>query len=278
MNLSLPNGKVLELSSPKIMGIINCTPDSFYPGSRSDGQRALEAALKAEANGAHILDFGGESTRPNSDPVSEEEELNRVLPVLEAFRRRSDLPVSIDTYKFRLAKEALDLGADIVNDITALGHAKEIAGLCAKKGAALILMHMQGRPKTMQDAPFYKAVCKEVHKFFKERIALARAQGMSPKSLLLDPGFCFGKRVADNIELLTHLKKASLPGHPIVVGLSRKSFIGAITGRKVEERLAGSIAAHMLALDRGASILRVHDVRETADLVGMYNAVKGLKK
>ena len=272
--LKLTGGRSLDISRPAVMSIVNCTLDSFWEASRASGEAALEAALRAEAEGAQLVDFGAESTRPGSQPVEEEEELSRLIPVIEAFRARSNLPVSVDTRKLAVAEAAIAAGADIVNDVSALGDSPGIAALCARTGAGLVLMHMQGRPETMQDCPQYRSVVEDVRLFLEGALAKALKASVPPASIIVDPGFGFGKKLEDNLDLLSQLAESVPAGYPVLVGLSRKSMIGSICGREVADRLAGSLAAQAFALERGASILRVHDTAPCVDLIKMWTALQ----
>jgi dihydropteroate synthase len=256
------------------MAIVNCTDDSFYAESRSgNSEAALGRALKVAEDGADIIDFGGESTRPGAEYVSEEEELRRVVPVIEAFRRRSALPVSVDTRKAAVARAALDAGADNINDISALEDDPALGPLCAARQAPVILMHKKGEPLNMQDKPGYNDVIKEVTAYLSAAAGRARAFGIPPDHIILDPGIGFGKGLEDNLAILANLDRLGALGYPLLVGLSRKSFIGEITGREPPLRLAGTLAANALCLMSGAAILRVHDVPETRDLVKVVRAV-----
>jgi len=246
-----------------IMGILNVTPDSFSNGGRFlSPDAAVERALAMEKEGADIIDVGGESSRPGAEPVPVEEELRRVLPVLERLRGKLRIPISIDTTKAEVAEAALRAGASIVNDISALRFDPAMAPLVAKFGAGLVLMHMLGTPKTMQQAPHYEDVVTEVRDFLAERAQYAQSQGIPREAIAVDPGIGFGKTVEHNLELLRRLPELVELGFPVLVGPSRKSFIGAILGLGVEERLEGTLAACAVAVVRGADILRVHDVKE----------------
>ena len=252
-----PDGRVL------IMGILNVTPDSFSDGGRFlSPDAAVKRALIMEKEGADIIDVGGESARPGADPVPVEEELRRVLPVLERLRGKLRIPISIDTTKAEVAEAALRAGASIVNDISALRFDPAMASVVAEFGAGLVLMHMLGTPKTMQQAPHYEDVVREVREFLAERALYAQSQGIPREAIAVDPGIGFGKTVEHNLELLRRLPELVELGFPVLVGPSRKSFIGAILGLGVEERLEGTLAACAVAVVRGADILRVHDVRE----------------
>ncbi len=274
-SVSLPSGANLDFRGPAlVMAIVNCTDDSFYPASRNDSaEKALERALKAEEAGANIIDFGGESTRPGAAYVSVEEELDRILPVIREFRKHSNLPVSVDTRKAAVAKAVLDAGADIINDISALEDDPDLGPLCAERGALIVLMHKKGIPLTMQDEPYYANVVSEVYSYLIESAAKAQKIGILPQRIIIDPGIGFGKRLEDNLDLLARLEEFSASAYPVLAGLSRKRFIGEVTGHESEDRLAGTLAANAIALFGKANILRVHDVGETVDLVKMIYAV-----
>lgn len=262
----------LDLSRPIVMGIINVTPDSFSDG----GHHASTAAAIAHArqlieDGADILDIGGESTRPGAAMVSLQKELDRVLPVIEGLRDIS-VPVSIDTCKTEVMRAALAAGAGMVNDVNAL-QAEGALEVVAKSDAAVCLMHKQGIPQTMQQQPQYQDVVAEVGNFLRERIDAAETAGIVRQRIVIDPGFGFGKTLAHNLDLLRELASFRNLGVPVLAGLSRKSMLGAITGRDVKERKAASVAAALLAVERGAAIVRVHDVRETVDALKMLNAL-----
>jgi len=237
------------------------------------GREAAERAFAAEEDGAAIIDFGGESSRPGSAGVSVEEELRRVIPAIEAFKKKSRLPVSVDTRKTAVARAALDAGADIVNDISALGD-YGMAQLCAGRGAPVILVHMKGNPADMQDSPFYDDVFGEVKSFLLAAAGKAAGAGIPPENIILDPGFGFGKRTEDNLVLMARLAEIGLTGYPLMAGISRKSFIGEITGRSAEGNLAGTLTANAAAVMGGADIIRVHDAAEHRDLVKMLYAIR----
>jgi dihydropteroate synthase len=259
-----------------VMGVLNVTPDSFSDGGAfGDAAAAIAHARRLAAEGADILDIGGESTRPGAAPVSEDEELKRVLPVLESLCD-APLPVSVDTRRARVMREALAAGASMINDIEALRSpcAMEAVASASAKGCAVCLMHMQGAPATMQQAPHYDDVVGEVRTFLAARIAAAEAAGIARERIVADPGFGFGKTAAHNLALLARLGEFAALGVPILAGLSRKSTLGAITGRPVTERLAASVAAALLAAQAGARILRVHDVKETRDALAVWQAVR----
>ncbi|MFO7782269.1 MAG: dihydropteroate synthase [Spirochaetia bacterium] len=273
---------------PLVMGIVNCTPDSFYPGSRRETREAaIAAARRMIGEGADILDIGGESTRPGSDPVGAEEERERVVPVIEALRAESGIPVSVDTRKAAVAGAALAAGADMVNDVSGLRDDAELAPLVAARGVPVVLMHMQGTPKTMQRRPHYEDTVADILEVLRERIAVATDAGIARDRIICDPGIGFGKTVADNLRILRGLSRfrAELD-MPVLVGLSRKSFIGKVLGEAgeageplpVEERLTGTLAAHAWAAREGADILRVHDVAETVQLVTMLEAIATVER
>jgi dihydropteroate synthase len=268
--LILPRGRVLELEPFAVMAIVNATPDSFFAPSRHRAaEEARDAALAAVEAGAAVIDIGAESTRPGSAYVSEDEELERLLPLVEALRAASPVPISVDTRKAAVAKAALALGADIVNDISALAD-PAMAAVAASAGAGLVLMHMKGEPKTMQEAPSYADCPAEVAGFLAAAAARALAAGIEASRICLDPGVGFGKRLQDNLALISRLDELSALGYPLLVGLSRKRFVGAITGREAGDRLAGSLGAACAAYARGARIFRVHDAAETFDALALF--------
>jgi dihydropteroate synthase len=254
---------------PVLMGVVNVTPDSFSDGGLFlEPEAAIEHGLGLAAEGAEILDIGGESTRPGSEPVNPEEELRRVVPVVEALAARAPegTRISIDTTKSQVAAAALDAGARIVNDVSALRFDPALAELTAERGVDCVLMHMLGEPRTMQEDPRYADVVDDVRAFLEERLAFAVARGVAEERVWLDPGVGFGKTVEHNLELLRRLDEIVAIGRPVVVGTSRKRFIGALTGGKPEgERLPGTIATNVLALERGATVFRVHDVAEVGE-------------
>jgi dihydropteroate synthase len=257
-----------------LMGIVNVTPDSFSDGGLYlDAGRAIEHGKRLVAKGADLLDVGGESTRPGAGAVSVEEEVRRVRPVIEGLRE-AGVPVSVDTSKAAVAEVALDAGAEIVNDVTALRSDPELAGLCAQRGCEVVLMHMKGTPRTMQEAPSYGDVTVEVREFLAERIGHATADGIAEDRIWVDPGIGFGKTLEHNLELLRRLGELRTLGRPIVVGTSRKSFIGRLTDREVDDRLGGTIASSVLALRAGADVLRVHDVAEVAEAIRVAEAIE----
>jgi dihydropteroate synthase len=254
------------MKAPTLMGVVNVTPDSFSDGGLFlEADAAVEHGERLAADGAEILDIGGESTRPGADPVPEDEELRRVRPVVERLAGAGHR-VSIDTAKLGVAREALDAGASIVNDVSAFRFAPELAGLVADRGADCCLMHMLGEPRTMQQDPRYDDVVSDVKSFLEERLAFAVSEGVPEGRVWLDPGIGFGKTVEHNLELLRRLDEIVAIGRPVVVGTSRKSFLGKLTGGRPEsERLPGTIATNVLAFERGATVFRVHDVGEVAD-------------
>jgi dihydropteroate synthase len=250
-----------------IMGIVNVTPDSFSDGGRFlDPASAVERALTLQAQGAAILDIGGESTRPGADPVAAQEECRRVVPVIEALVSAGvKARISVDTSKAEVTERALAAGATVVNDVTALRAAPEMAELTARAGADLCLMHMVGTPRTMQDDPQYEDVVSDVKRFLEERMRFAIEHGVAEERIILDPGFGFGKTVAHNLELLNRLGELLELGRPVLVGTSRKSFLGKLTGRSTDHRVAGTLATNVLAYERGARMFRVHDVGPLKD-------------
>ena len=259
----------LDLSQPRIMGILNITPDSFSDGSRFNQlDRALFHAEKMIAEGAAIIDVGGESTRPGAAYVSEQEELDRVVPVIELLSQKLDVMISIDTYKPAVMAAACQAGAHLINDIKALQEPDALK-VAAQSQALICLMHMQGEPQSMQNHPVYKDVVEEVSDFLNNRVAECLAVGIAPEKLLLDPGFGFGKTLEQNYELLGRLNEVQ-SDYPLLIGVSRKSMIGNLLNRSVDERLAGSIAAALYALAQGARIIRVHDVQATCDAVNVF--------
>ncbi|MER3408650.1 MAG: dihydropteroate synthase [Thermoleophilia bacterium] len=256
------------------MGILNVTPDSFFDGGRHlQVEEAVAAARRMVAEGAALVDVGGESTRPGSEGVALEEELDRVLPVLEQVG--GEVPLSIDTSKAHVARRALALGAELVNDVTALRGDPAMVGVVAEAGAYLCLMHMQGEPRTMQVAPRYADVVSEVTAFLEERLSFAVSQGVPEERICLDPGIGFGKTVAHNVELLRRLDAIAALGRPVLVGVSRKSTLGRLLGEPEARTgpLSASLAAAVCAYERGATILRVHDVKETVEALRVAQAV-----
>ena len=263
----------LALDKPLVMGVVNVTPDSFSDGGRfQDTGAAVSHARRLAEEGADILDIGGESTRPGAAPVSEDEEIARVKPVLEALVRL-DKPISVDTRRPRVMKAALAAGASMINDIQALTEPYALEAV-AGTGCAVCLMHMKGEPATMQREPRYDDVVGEVKAFLKEAVRRCMFAGIGRDRIVIDPGFGFGKTVRHNLQLLRSLAAFQDLGVPVLAGLSRKSTIGHITGRPVDQRLAGSLAMALLALHGGAKILRVHEVKETRDVIAVWQAYK----
>lgn len=263
----------LPLNRPQVMGIINVTPDSFSDGGLfSDTARAVEQGLRLMEEGAAMLDIGGESTRPGATPVGEAEELKRVLPVIEQLAG-GPVPLSIDTRHPLVMKEALAAGASLVNDVNGL-KAPGAMEICAEAGAAVCIMHMQGDPLTMQANPTYTHVVGEVVSFLEEQARLAESAGIARHSIMVDPGFGFGKTVAHNLELLRHLDQLASLGYPVLAGLSRKSVLGAIAGGKPSDRIVPSVVAGIAAVERGAWMLRVHDVKATLEALSVWTAIE----
>jgi dihydropteroate synthase len=263
------------------MGIVNVTPDSFSDGGLFlDAERAVAHGHELAAAGAEILDVGGESTRPGAESVPADEEQRRVLPVVEALAGAGGpgVAVSIDTSKAKVAEAALDLGATMVNDVTALQADPELGALCSERGCELVLMHMLGRPRTMQDSPTYGDVVDDVKAFLADRVEYAIDGGVAEERISVDPGIGFGKTVGHNLELLRRLGELTELGRPIVIGTSRKSFLGAITGRETDERIGGTIASNVLALIGGAEVFRVHDVAEVRQALDVAEAILGRRR
>jgi len=263
----------LDLSRPRVMGILNVTPDSFSDGGRFvDREKALDHARRMAADGADIIDVGGESTRPGALPVPEDVELERVVPLVEALAREG-MRVCVDTTKPAVMRAALAAGAGMINDVRALRGPGAIAALSASN-AAVCLMHMQGEPRTMQAEPHYADVVKEVRAFLVERALACEAAGIARDRIVVDPGLGFGKTVAHNLELLRSLDEFKATGYPVMAGISRKSTLGRIAGRDVNELVAASVAAALAAVARGASLVRVHDVRETVDALKVWQVIE----
>ncbi len=260
---------------PKLMGVVNVTPDSFSDGGLYlNPEAAVARGRELAEQGAEVLDVGGESTRPGAEEVSEDEELRRVVPVIEGLNG-IDAVMSVDTSKLAVAEAALDAGASIVNDVTAMRHAPEIGALCAEREAGLVLMHMLGDPRSMQENPVYENVVDDVKAFLAERLEVAVAAGVDEERVWLDPGIGFGKTLEHNLELLRRLGELRELGRPIVIGTSRKSFIGKIDGSDAGDRIGGTIASSVLAAADGADVLRVHDVAEVRQAITVADAVLG---
>ena len=272
--------KVLDLGSPVIMGILNRTPDSFYDGGYYGEQQELEKRVESMLEeGSRIIDIGGESTRPGSREVSPDDEWERIEGALTLVRRLdSEILISVDTRKSEVARRSLDAGADMINDVSALTSDASMAESVASAHAAVILMHMKGTPETMQKEPSYEDLMAEIFAFLKERSEAALRAGILGESVLIDPGIGFGKRTEDNAEIIRRLRELKSLGYPVVMGLSRKSFIGRLTGKDPEDRLWGTIAVHTLSLINGADVIRAHDVaaaRQTLEIVeGVLNEKK----
>ena len=267
-------GKVMELPVA-VMGILNVTPDSFSDGGKfNEPEKAVERALEMIEEGADIIDIGGESSRPGSPRISAEEELNRVMPVLKELRERSDVTISVDTYKPEVAEKVLNAGADMINDIYGL-RKEGMARVIAEHGAGVAIMHMQGDPENMQNNPTYGDVIGEIAGFLRKQVEKALDAGIDPNSIAVDPGIGFGKTVEHNLMIMNELDSFRSLGYPVLIGASRKSFIGRTLNLPVEERLEGSLAMATVAVMKGAGMIRVHDVRETVRAVRMVQAVMG---
>jgi len=259
---------------PLIMGVVNVTPDSFFDGGRYfDTEAAVAHAVQLVEEGADLLDIGAESTRPGADAVNEEEERRRAIPVVTAVAKAVTVPISIDTSKASVARAALDAGAVLVNDVTALRGDHAMVGVLAQTGAGIVLMHMNGTPRSMQQAPHYDDVIGEISEFFEERIRFAMTHGIVQRQIILDPGIGFGKLLEHNLALLGQLRRFTLFECPVLVGVSQKGFLGQLLDRPVQERQWGTAAAVAMAVDRGAGILRVHDVRAMKDVVQVAAAI-----
>ncbi len=265
--------RTLDLNIPQVMGILNVTPDSFSDGGQHHGlDQALRHAERMLQEGATLIDIGGESTRPGADPVTEQEELERVVPVVEAINARFDVVISVDTSTPAVIAEAAKVGAGLINDVRALQREGAVEA-AAKTGLPVCLMHMQGQPKDMQEQPSYQDLLTELKQFFAQRVQACEQAGISADKIILDPGYGFGKTVEHNFSLIKHLPDILAMGYPILTGTSRKSMLGAITGREVAGRLPGSIVSAALCAERGAGIIRVHDVAETVDALKVLAAV-----
>jgi dihydropteroate synthase len=267
--------RLIEFSDrPLIMGVVNVTPDSFFDGGRYfDAAAAVAHALRLVEEGADLLDIGAESTRPGADVVNEAEECRRVIPVVTAVAKAVTIPLSIDTSKAAVARAALDAGASLVNDVTALRGDSAMADLIAKTGAGIVLMHMHGTPRTMQQAPHYDDVVVEISDFFEERISFSTAHGIARRQIILDPGIGFGKLLGHNLTVLARLHQFLQLDCPVMVGVSHKSFLGELVNRSVQERQWATAAAVAMAVDRGAGIIRVHDVQAMKDVAQVAAAI-----
>jgi dihydropteroate synthase len=261
-------------SNVELMGIVNITPDSFYDGgSYFDKDAALDRVLRLVENGASIIDIGGESSRPHSAPVDVEEELKRVLPVLKALKGKISVPISVDTYKSEVASIALEEGADIINDISALRFDPLLPEVIAKHKAAVILMHMKGKPRDMQNNPEYTDVIEEIISFLEERVEFAIESGISKDSIMIDPGIGFGKKLMHNLAILKGIDHFKKLGYPLLIGPSRKNFIGEITGKSVDERLFGTAGVVAYCSLKGVNVIRVHDVPQMMDVVNLTRTI-----
>jgi dihydropteroate synthase len=266
--------RTLDLSTPIVMGVLNVTPDSFSDGGRwANTDTAIARGLEMVQDGAGIVDIGGESTRPGAATVSESEELRRVLPVVKELAKRVDVPISVDTSRARVIEAVCAEGASFINDVRALSEPGALEAT-AKSGAAVCVMHMQGQPQTMQKTPEYANAVREVTEYLQTRVIACRNAGIALDRIVVDPGVGFGKRLEHNLELLAHLDRFRQLDRPILIGVSRKSLIGTLTGREVQDRLAGSLAFATAAILSGASIIRAHDVAETCDAVRIAVALK----
>lgn len=267
-------GRVLKLDRPRVLGIVNVTPDSFSDGGEyATTEAAIAHGLRLVEEGADALDIGGESTRPGADEVGVEDELRRVIPVIEALAKQVVVPVSIDTSKPEVMRAAVKAGAGMINDVYALRRDGALEA-AAELGVPVVLMHMQGEPRSMQGAPHYDDVVGEVHSFLAQRIFSAEMAGIAKKNIVVDPGFGFGKTLVHNLALLAQLERFTELGVPLLAGLSRKKSIGELTGRDdPHDRVHGSVAAHLIAAQRGARLLRVHDVAATVDAIKVWQAV-----
>ena len=270
--LRLPRGRALDLTTPQVMGILNVTPDSFSDGGQhNDIDNAVSRALAMLDEGATIIDVGGESTRPGAADVATQEELERVIPVIKAIRAHSDCVISIDTSKALVMQAAVQAGADIINDVWALEEPGALAAAAAA-GVPVCIMHMKGQPRSMQSAPNYDNVTQEVSDYLSERAKCCIAAGVSADNIIIDPGFGFGKSLQHNYQLLSELGQLQELGYPVLTGLSRKSMFGQLLDRTANERLSASLAGALICLQQGAAIVRVHDVKETVDILRVYQA------
>ncbi len=264
----------LEIAAPAVMGILNVTPDSFSDGGRFETpEDALRQAAAMAEDGAAVIDIGGESTRPGANSISDQEELDRVLPVIESVRAVTDVPISVDTSKPLVMREAVAAGAAMINDVLAL-RAEGALDTAVSLGVPVCLMHMRGRPRTMQEDPQYNDVVAEVRSFLAERVDACTASGLAEGLIVIDPGFGFGKSHAHNVELLANLRQLRVRDRPLLVGLSRKSTLGALTDRQTDERMPASVAAAVIAAMQGAEIIRAHDVKATVDGLKVAQAVR----
>ncbi|MCF7808542.1 MAG: dihydropteroate synthase [Candidatus Marinimicrobia bacterium] len=271
----LIKGEAKQFKIPMIMGILNITPDSFSDGGQyASPDLAIDHAMDMVEQGADIIDIGGESTRPGAPPVTEEEELDRVIPIIRNLSSKSEVLISVDTQKSGVARAALESGAHIINDVSAGIADEAMLSTVAETGAVYVMMHMQGTPQTMQDAPVYENVITEIKEYFKNRIQEAERQGVKISNIVLDPGIGFGKQLDHNLKIIAQMKAFCALGHPILLGASRKSFIGSIDGSEVAARMGGSLAAVLAAFQQGVQIFRVHDVHETRQALHIFTAIQ----
>jgi len=273
-SIQSPRGELRLGRRTAIMGIVNVTPDSFSDGGLFlEKDRAVEHSLRLVEEGADIIDIGGESTRPGAEPLNEEEEIRRVVPVIEEVAKRTDVPISVDTYKSQVAKAALDAGAAIINDISGLHFDPQMAKVAARYDAPVVIMHIKGTPKTMQQNPQYRDLMGEIISYHKEGIKRAEDAGLDPQKVIIDPGIGFGKTLEHNLKILRDLGELKALKRPILIGPSRKNFIGAILNVEVTKRLYGTLASVALAVANGAHIVRVHDVKATREAVDVVDAI-----
>ena len=271
------SSSVLKAPPRKVIGILNITPDSFSDGSKYiDPARAIERAKEIEREGADIIDIGAESTRPYSEPVSLEEEMRRLIPVVEVIKETIKIPISIDTYKWQVAEKCLKIGVDLVNDVYGLNDENMIK-VIKDYNAGIVIMHMKGTPKTMQNEPVYDDLISEIYYFLNERARNAVSKGIEENKIIVDPGIGFGKTTAHNLSILNSLQDFKSLGYPILIGTSNKGFIGKITGKPVEERMIGNLATALIALQNGASLIRAHNVKDTKEIINIYESVIGEK-
>ncbi|MBN1444800.1 MAG: dihydropteroate synthase [Candidatus Omnitrophica bacterium] len=273
-------GKTVNTKRFMLMGILNITPDSFYSGSRyPDFEKAVERAKEMADEGADIIDIGGESTRPGSEKIFADEETERVAPLIKLLSKETDVLISCDTYKYKVAEKAIEAGASIINDISAFSMDGKLLDIVKDSGCGYVLMHMKGTPADMQKAPFYQDAVSEIYNFLDEKLKWMADNGINPQSVVVDTGIGFGKRPEDNLSLLNNLDRFKKLGRPVMVGTSRKSFIGKILSElPAEERLEGSLASAVLAYAKGASIFRVHDVKETGRALAVADAILHVDK
>jgi dihydropteroate synthase len=275
IQLSLPRNRTLDLTKPIIMGIVNVTPDSFSDGGNYNSvEDAFKQAMRLIEEGAGILDIGGESTRPGAPDVALQEELQRVIPVIKRIRAASDCVISIDTSKAAVMEAAIEAGADIINDVRALQEPGALEVAAKYSDVPVCLMHMQGQPRTMQTNPTYENLISDINQFFEERVLTCSKAGINQNRIILDPGFGFGKTLTHNFEILEKFNAFSTLGLPLLAGLSRKSMFGQLLNRETSERVAASLAGALLCAQKGAHIIRVHDVKETADVIGVWQAAR----